>query len=98
MAEQISLDQLIAKISKHKLNIHYTVLDDLRKNIHPDILKSNPLVEKILDDMENDPATIGDVTDDHNLGIFKIQKKCFHSLNFTKMVDPLHKEQKYVKA
>ena len=87
---------MISKISKDKLNIHYTVLDDLRKDMHEDVLAHNPLVEKIIDDLENDPGTKGDITDEHNMALFKTGKHCFRSINYQKMVDPLQREEKYV--
>ena len=82
MSNDSTLDQLIARISNYKLNIVYTVLDDLKNDIHPDILKPNPLVEKMLEDRDNDPGTKGHITDSHNQKDFKLHKKCFNSINF----------------
>lgn len=95
MQEMLTIDQVIRRLSADRLDIHYTVLDDLRPDLHKDILHNNPLVENIIDDLEHNPYR-GDITDSHNLELFKISKKCFHSINFEQMIDPLHKEHIYV--
>jgi hypothetical protein len=75
----ITLDQYVARISQQTGGIKYRVLDDVIKKMGAEVLESNPIVEKMVSDMAKTSHQGGDILS--NLDLFKIQKKCFESIN-----------------
>jgi hypothetical protein len=75
-----TLDQMVARVSELSGGIKYTVLDDIIQKLGPQVLVKNPIVNKMVTKMDKNPA-YGDILD--NLDLFKVNKKCFNSINWS---------------
>lgn len=78
LTEQLTLDQMVARVSETTGGIKYTVLDDIIQKLGPQVMVKNPIVNKMVTKMDKGSADIMD-----NLDLFKVKKKCFNSINWS---------------
>ena len=78
---------MVARVSELNAGFKYTVLDDIIQKLGPQVLVKNAIVNKMVTKMDKNPA-YGDIL--NNLDLFKIQKKCFNSINWSPRVSTSH--------